>query len=56
MQDLLQTHYQIFKLILQKEFIELNVNKDMIIKNAWRKELNTKISSVALNTQTLKII
>ena len=39
-----------------KVLIELNVNMDMIIKNVNHAELNTKIESAFLNTQTLKII
>ena len=39
-----------------KEFIKLNVNMDMIIKNAKHVELDTKIVSAILNTQTLKMI
>ena len=31
-QDLWQAHYQILSIIFRKEFIELNVNKNMIIK------------------------
>ena len=36
-----------------KEFIKLNENKDMIIYNMKRVELNTKIASTVLNTQAL---
>ena len=32
-QDLWQAHYQIFSIIFLKEFIELNVNSDIMIKN-----------------------
>ena len=32
-QDLWQTHYQILSIIFLTEFIELNVNKDTMIKN-----------------------
>ena len=39
-----------------KEFIKLNVIRDMMIKNVKLVELNTKIASAFLNTQTLKII
>ena len=42
-------------IILLKEFIELNVNMDMI-KNGKQCELNTKIASIFFNTQTLRII
>ena len=52
-QDLWQAHCQISLLMLLKEFIKLNVNTDMIIKNVKLVELNTKIESVALNTQAL---
>ena len=38
------------------EFIELNVNKDMMIKNVKLVELNISIETVFLNTQTLKIL
>ena len=43
-------------IIILKEFIELNENTDMIIKKLKLAELNTKITSVSLNTQTLKMI
>ena len=55
-QDLWQAHYQILLIILLKEFIKLNANMDMITKNVERVELNTKIESIASNTQTLKMI
>ena len=32
-QDLWQAHYHIFSIIFLKEFIELNVNTDSMIKN-----------------------
>ena len=54
--DLLQANYQILLIILQKEFIKLNVKMNIITKNAKRVELNTKIVTAFLNTQTLKII
>ena len=56
MQGLWQVHYQILPIILLNEFIKLNVNKDIITKNVKRAELNTKIVSVVLHTQTLKMI
>ena len=37
-QDLWQAHYQIFPIILLKEFIELNVNLDTMIKNVKHAE------------------
>ena len=39
-----------------KEFIKLNVNMEIIIKNAKRVDLNTKIVNIVLNIQTLKMI
>ena len=39
-----------------KELIKLNVNMVMITKKAKRVELNTKIASVVLNIETLKMI
>ena len=39
-----------------KEFIKLNGNMDIIIKNAKRVDLNTKIVNIVLNIQTLKMI
>ena len=50
LQDLLQVHYQILSVIFLKEFIELNVNMD-IIKNVRIVELNIRIATVFLNTQ-----
>ena len=41
---------------LLKEFKELNIKKGMIIKYVKYVELNIKIVSVFLNTQTLKMI
>ena len=41
-QDLWQAHYQILSMIFLKEFIELNVNMDMMIKNVKDAELNIK--------------
>ena len=39
---------------LSKEFIELNVNTDMMTKNVKLVELNVSIATVFLNTQILK--
>ena len=55
-QNLLQAHYQILLVILLKEFIKLNVKMNLIINNVKRVELNTKIATDFLNTQTLKMI
>ena len=54
-QDLWQANYQILLIILLKEFIELNVNMDMRIKNVQPVELNRKIVTAFLNTQTVKM-
>ena len=50
-----QGHYQILTIIFLKEFIELNVNTDMMIKNLKLLELNLSIATVFFNTQTLEI-
>ena len=55
-QDLWQTHYQILSIVFLKEFIELNVNSDTIIKNVKHVELNVSIGTVFLNIQTLEMI
>ena len=55
-QDLLQAHYQISSIILVKEFIELNVNTDTMIKNVKHVELDISIATVFSNTQILKMI
>ena len=39
-----------------KEFIKLDIEMNMIIKNVKRVEWNIKITTVFLNTQTLEII
>ena len=39
-----------------KEFLELNVNSDTVMKNVKRVELNISILTVFLNTQVLEII
>ena len=43
-------------IIFMKEFIELNVNTEMIIKNGQLVELNISIVTIYLSTQILKII
>ena len=45
-----QAHYQIFSIIFLKEFIELNVNVNMTIKNVRLAQLNISIVTVFLNT------
>ena len=48
--------YHILLIILLKEFIKLNANIGMIIKNVKKKnKLNRKILSCTLNIQTLKM-
>ena len=54
-QDLRQAHYQILLVILLKECI-IHANMHMIIKTVKRAELYSKIVSVVLDIQTLKIV
>ena len=49
-----QAHYQILKIIFLKEFIKINVSTNTMIKNVKLTELNKKIATVFLNTQTLE--
>ena len=49
-QDLWQTHYQILSITFLKEFIELNGNIDMMIKNERLVELDISIATVFVNT------
>ena len=42
-QDLCKVNYQILLIILMKEFIKINVNMNMIIKNGKRVELNKRL-------------
>ena len=57
-QDLWEAHYNILSIIFFKEFIELNANTDMMIKNVNVVELNIIIATVLLNIhiQPLKMI
>ena len=55
-QDLWQALYKILLIIFLKEFIKWNANTNIIIKSTNHVELNTKIVSDVLNTQTLKMI
>ena len=48
-QGLWQTHCQILSIVFLKEFIELNVNSDTIIKNVKLAELHTKYETVFFN-------
>ena len=49
-----RAHYQILSTIFLKEFIKLNVNPDMMIKNVRLAELS--IATVFLSIQILKMI
>ena len=55
-QYLWQVHYQILPIIFLKEFIELNVNLDAMIKNVKHVQSNISITTIFLNTKILKII
>ena len=55
-QVLWQAHYQILSIIFLKEFIELKVNADMMIKNVKLVELNISIKIFFLKMQFLKMI
>ena len=54
-QDLWQAHYQVLSIIFLEEFIELNVNTNMMILVRLVK-LNISIANVFSNRQTLKMI
>ena len=54
-EDLWKVHYQILSITFLKEFIELNVNTDMMI-NVRLVELNISIATVFSNIQTLTMI
>ena len=56
MQDLPQVLYQILLIIFLQEFIELNVNTNMMIEYVKLAKLNVSIATVFLNTQILEII
>ena len=49
-QVLWQAHYQILLIILLKEFMKLDLNMGMMMKNVNHAESNTKIVIVVLNT------
>ena len=55
-QDLWQVYYQILSITFLKEFIELNVNLDTMIKNVKHVKLSLSIATIFLNTQILKMI
>ena len=52
--DLWQAHHQTLSIISLKEFTELNVNIDIMIKNVRLAELNVSIATIFL--QILKTI
>ena len=45
-QGMWQAHYQILSIIFRQEFIELNVNTDIVIKNVKLAELNINSATV----------
>ena len=49
-QDLWQVHRQVLLIIFLKEFINLNVNSDKMIKNVKHVESDISIATVFLNT------
>ena len=53
-QDLWHLHYHILSIIFLKEYIELNVNLDMMIKNVTHLELNISTATVFSIIQTFK--
>ena len=55
-QGLWQAYYKILSIIFLKEFINLNVNTDKMIKNVKLAQLNISVATVLLNTQTLMMI
>ena len=55
-QHLWLAHHQISLISFLKEFIDLNVNSDMMIKNMKHIKLNISIVTVPLNTNILKMI
>ena len=55
-QDLWQADYQILSIMFMKEFIELNVNTDKMIKSVKHMELDISIATAFLNTPTLEMI
>ena len=55
-QDLWQAHNQILLIISLKEFIALNVNTNMKIKNVKHVKLNIIIVTALINTLILKMI
>ena len=56
MQDLAPAHNQILSKIFLKEFVKLNLNTDIMMKNVKLAELDTNIEIDFLSTETLKMI
>ena len=52
-QDLWQILYQILSIIFLREFIELNINLDTIIKNVKHAELNISIATEFIKNNKL---
>ena len=55
-QDLWEACYEILAIIFLNEFIELNVDMNMMIKIVKLVELNISIATASLNIQTFKMI
>ena len=55
-QDLWQVLYQILSIIFLNEFIELNVNTNVMIKNVKFLELNISIATAFLTAEILGMI
>ena len=55
-QDLWEAYYEILAIIFLNEFIELNVDMNMMIKIVKLVELNISIATASLNIQTFKMI
>ena len=53
---LMASSFSILSIIFLKEFKELNINTDTIIKTVELAEFNIIIATVFLTTQTLKMI
>ena len=55
LQDLWQSLHQILSIIFLKKLIELNVNRDMMIKKLRLLELNISFATVFLKIKTRKV-
>ena len=53
-QDIWQAHYQILPIIFLKEFIELNVNSDMMIKKCETSRIKYKYCDCFLGYKNFK--